>query len=274
MSTDAVSNYYSGFGEREWNRLTTPVGSIEFAVNTYYISQYLPSGARVLDLGGGPGRYALWLAGRGHSVVLADLSTAMVDSARKHISESPFSERIEVTQADARDLSRWQDASFDAVLCLGPFYHLVSAGDRAHAARELVRVCKPAGRAFIALMPHLIFIRRTISLPDEVRHLEDPAWVLEVMEQGVFRNDVPGRFALGYAVRPEEVPAIFEPYGLRRLKLLASEGITAGIERELADLAGKNPALYERALDLVIQTAADPSILGMASHLLYIAEKE
>jgi hypothetical protein len=33
------------------------------------------------------------------------------------------------------------------------------------------------------------------------------------------------------------------------------------------------PALYERALDLIVQTASDQSILGMASHLLYIGRK-
>lgn len=40
-------------------------------------------------------------------------------------------------QADARDLSRWDDCSFDAVLSLGPFYHLPDPLDRAQAAREL-----------------------------------------------------------------------------------------------------------------------------------------
>jgi len=33
-----------------------------------------------------------------------------------------------------------------------------------------------------------------------------------------------------------------------------------------------NPAL-ERVLDVVVDTAADPAILGMANHLLYVGQK-
>lgn len=274
MSSEPVCAYYSGFGEREWTRLTTPMGAIEFAVNTHYIAEHLPAGARVLDIGGGPGRYTLWLAGCGHSVVLADLSPAMLDIARKQVAESLFCERVqEIVEADVRDLSHWEDASFDAVLCLGPFYHLVAAADRDRSAHELVRVCKPGGRIFIALMPRHIFIRRTMSLPDEVHHLNDAAWVSQVMEEGVFVNDITGRFTLGYGVWPQMVEEMFKLYGLHQLKLLSSEGITSAIQDELADLAKNDPALYQRALDLVIQTADDPSILGMAGHLLYIGEK-
>jgi ubiquinone/menaquinone biosynthesis C-methylase UbiE len=75
VSRDRVRGYYAQFGEREWDRLADPAdGAIEFAINSRAIARHLPAGARVLDIGGGPGRYAIWLAERGHHVVLADLS--------------------------------------------------------------------------------------------------------------------------------------------------------------------------------------------------------
>lgn len=66
---DDVRSYYDSFGEREWERLSHPDdGAVEFAITNRVIEDYLPDGARVLDIGGGPGRYSIWLAERGHRV--------------------------------------------------------------------------------------------------------------------------------------------------------------------------------------------------------------
>ena len=62
----AIRSYYAGLGEREWARLTTPLGAIEFAFNSPALGRHLPPCTRVLDIGGGPARYALWLAEQGH----------------------------------------------------------------------------------------------------------------------------------------------------------------------------------------------------------------
>src|SRR5215208_6831641 len=91
MSTEAVINYYESFGRREWARLTSAAGAIEFAVNCHYIAAHLPPGARVLDIGGGPGRYAIWLAQRGHPVVLTDLSAKLLAIAREQVAASGVS---------------------------------------------------------------------------------------------------------------------------------------------------------------------------------------
>jgi hypothetical protein len=45
-----------------------------------------------------------------------------------------------VVVADARDLKAWADSSFDAVLSLGPFYHLPQLHDR-EAVRQKWRAC-------------------------------------------------------------------------------------------------------------------------------------
>src|SRR4051794_4352516 len=82
MSRNDVRAYYDQFGEREWARLGRPEdGALEFTIHCGTIAAHLPDGARVLDIGGRPGRYALWLAERGHRVVLADLSRELLDRA-------------------------------------------------------------------------------------------------------------------------------------------------------------------------------------------------
>lgn len=275
MSLDDVKSYYNGMGEREWLRLTNPAdGAIEFAVTTHILNSYLPPNSRVLDIGGGPGRYAIWLAQAGHRVTLADLSAGLLEIARQKIAEAGVGDRLEeVVEANACDLSHWPDEQFDAVVCLGPFYHLPDPAERDQAAREIVRVLKAGGRAFVAFMPVQAFLRRTLALPDERHHLTQPGWLAQLLDQGLFTNDVPGRFNRGFGVRPEQIPPFFQRFGLTTLKLLSTEGISGGSQEAIAGLKATDPVSYQASLDLIIKTAADPAILGMSSHLLYVGQK-
>ena len=312
---DDVRAYYRAFGEREWARLANPEdGALEFALTCHAVRVHLPQatswtaepvaeqrggqggeahlppatgtgraagptgGLRVLDIGGGPGRYALWLAGLGHRVTLAALSPALLDIARARIAAAPEAVRalIEaVVEADACDLARWEDASFDAALSLGPFYHLTDRQDRERAAAELARVLRPSGVAFIAVMPRQAFVRRTLALPDERRHLADPAFVARVLDDGVFVNDAPGRFTGGYGVRPAEVAPFFARQGFATLALLSTTGVATdpALQGALAELAASDPETYRAAFDVIARTAGDPAILGMSNHLLYVGRR-
>ena len=76
----------------------------------------LAPGARVLDVGCGPGRHARGLAERGLEVVGVDIAQAFIDLAR---TDAPAGARFE--RMDARDLTF--DGEFDAAisLCQGAF---------------------------------------------------------------------------------------------------------------------------------------------------------
>lgn len=275
MTKDAVRAYYASFDEREWQRLTNPDdGAVEFALTKRLLATHLPPSGRILDLGGGPGRYTIWLAERGYRVVLADISPDLLAIARTQIAAAGIGQQVEaVVEADACDLSRWPDTSFDAVLCLGPFYHLPDAADRARAAHELARVLRPGGIAAVAFMPRYALLRRTLALPDERQHLSDPDWRERLLQHGIFENDVPGRFTHGYGARPVEIEALFAQNGLAMLTLAASEGIAGGIQGEVADVLAADSSLQDIVLDIMVQTATDSSILGMASHLLYLGQR-
>jgi ubiquinone/menaquinone biosynthesis C-methylase UbiE len=272
---DDVRDYYDSFGEREWERLANAEdGALEFAVTQRAIAKYLPTGARVLDIGGGPGRYSLWLAERGHHVSLADFSPVLIALAREKVAASPVGALVdEIVEADARDLSRWDNETFDAVLALGPFYHLTDAADRDLAARELSRVLRSDGLAFVAVMPRYAFLRRTLAIPDERRHLASPAFVARVLVDGVFENDIPGRFTGGYGVHPTEVAPFFARHGFNALALLAAQSIIPDLQESLAALASNDPRAHYATLDTLIRVAGDPSILGLANHLLYVGRK-
>ena len=94
-----------------------------------------------------------------------------------------------------------------------------------------------------------------------------------VLNEGVFINDVPGRFTDAYGVLPDEVSPFFERHGFTTLALLSAEGIAVNSQRALSELSMTDPAVYQAALDTIIQTAGDPSILGMPNHLLYVGRR-
>lgn len=275
MNEDRIRQYYSQDPRREWERLLdVGGGAIEFELTRRLIERHVPGQARVLDIGGGPGRYTVYMASRGRTVVLADLVPELLDVARQQIAAAGVGPNVEeVVVADACDLSRWDSASFDGVLALGPFYHLTDAGRREAAAREISRVVKPGGVVFAAFMPRLVFIRRSMLVPQEWRHLRDQEFVRGVLEDGVFRNDNPGRFDAGYGARPEEIAPFFEQFGFQSLGIVAPEGIAPVAYNELIEMASTDPESYAAAIDVLEMTASEASTFGAASHLLYVGRK-
>ena len=72
----------------------------------------------VLDLGCGPGRYALPLAERGFSVTAVDTSESLLEALQSQLAQSSqaIQSRVEVIQADMREFSRPQ--AFDWVMVM------------------------------------------------------------------------------------------------------------------------------------------------------------
>jgi SAM-dependent methyltransferase len=130
-----LSAHYSRGEERD--RLSAGRGLLEFIRTTSIILRYLPATpALVADIGGGPGRYALWLAGLGYRVEHRDLMPLHV---RQLAADADGVAGLHTAVGDARELDL-ADASVDAVLLLGPLYHLRRRADRVRALAEARRV--------------------------------------------------------------------------------------------------------------------------------------
>src|SRR3954465_5379370 len=97
----------------EESRLEGALGSIELARTLEVAARVLPRPpAVVADIGGGPGRYAPELAGRGHTGGHRDLVPLHVEQLRESARGLP--ERVDTAVGDARDLDL-DDDSVDAV---------------------------------------------------------------------------------------------------------------------------------------------------------------
>ncbi len=141
----ALRAYYERGIERE--RLSDGRGDLEFTRTTQIVLRRLPAApAVVADIGGGPGRYALWLASLGYQVEHRDLMPLHVEQLRADTTEVTG---IHTAVGDVRDLDL-PDASVDAVLLLGPLYHLIDRAERVRALRECARIVRPGGPVFAA----------------------------------------------------------------------------------------------------------------------------
>ena len=134
---DAVAAYYAQGIERD--RLASGAGALELIRTQTVLERVLPAPpATVADIGGGPGRYAVWLAERGYHVHLVDPVPLHVEQAREAALARPGATLASAEVGDARSLSI-PDTSVDAVLLLGPLYHLTERADRVRALTEARR---------------------------------------------------------------------------------------------------------------------------------------
>jgi hypothetical protein len=98
--------------------------------------------------------------------------------------------------------------------------------------------------------------------------------VARLMNEGVFLNDVSGRFSAGYGVRPPEVAPFMEKHGVKTVELLAETGFAAPHAEQFAELAEADPKTHTKVRELIVSTANDPSLLGASIHLLYVGQKQ
>ncbi len=92
---------------------------------------------RVLELGCGAGRITGYLVDIAAEATGLDLSSRMVEECRRRYPRGTF------VQGDLRDLSRFTDGGFDAVLAGNNVIDVFSDTDRRAALREIRRVLKP-----------------------------------------------------------------------------------------------------------------------------------
>jgi SAM-dependent methyltransferase len=223
-----------------------------------------PAPGRIADVGGGPGGHARWLLDRGYEV-------ALLDAVALHVDQAVAAGVTQATAGDARDLP-WEDASFDAVLLLGPLYHLTDRDDRVRAVSEAARVVRPGGVVMAAA------ISRFASLVDGLVHdrFTDAAFrevVAQDVEDGQHRNPgaVPGWFTTAFFHTGAELASEVAEGGLILRGLIAIEGPGTVLADDTALEA--DPVAWSALLDLIERVETEPSLLGLSSHIMAVAHR-
>lgn len=260
---DEMIAHYTRAPEDE--RLRSGWGPLEQARTQEIVLRHLPPPpGRVLDVGGGSGAHGTWLAALGYEVHLVDPVPVHVEHAL-----AGSAGLASATVGDARNL-RQAAASVDAVLLLGPLYHLTERRDRIAALREARRVLR-AGGCLVAAA-----ISRFASLLDGLVRgfLDDPGFA-PILDRDLLEGQHRNRtgnldfFTTAYFHQPEDLRGEIQDAGFAAVQLVAVEG-PGWLARDFPE-RWADPVRRERLLDLVRRVECEPALLGVSSHLLAVA---
>ena len=265
---DEILRHYDSIDEG--GRITDGFAQLELVRTQEVIRRHLPHRPlHILDVGGAKGVHAAWLAEDGHDVHIIDAVPNHVVAARQL---RPSSGRIAADVGDARHLA-FPEASYDAVLVLGPLYHLTDRSDRVLALTEARRVVRPGGHVFAAAISRFASLfdglARGFLFDPEFRHV-----VERDLDDGQHRNpeDRPHWFTTAFFHRPEELPIEAQEAGLEVLAVVGMEGLP-GWSSHLAprwdDEAAREAILFAcRAVE------SEPTLLGLSAHLLLVSRRQ
>jgi ubiquinone/menaquinone biosynthesis C-methylase UbiE len=242
---------------------------MEFAVTMLTLRNYLPRPpAKILDVGGGPGKYAIALAKCGYAVTLVDLSETCLEFAKLRAKEAEV-ELVDYVRANATSLKMFSPNSYDAFLLMGPLYHLLSGEQRRRSVLEARRLLRHGGVIFAS------FITRYAPIRYVAKH--DPRKLIErhrrydrLLKSGVLRAHGEGHFTDAYFCHSHEIQPLMQRGGFTTMDIIACEGVTSMIDEKINVLTDE---AWETWVETNYQLGRDQAIHGAAEHLLYVGRK-
>lgn len=260
-----IENWYDNEYD-EWSRLDRH--KIEFEITKRYMDAYLRgSSLEIIDIGGGPGRYSLYLAEQGHKVTLLDLSQHHIDVAKEKSLELRIP-LVKYIKGNALELESLPSNKYDVVLLMGPLYHLTREEDRRKALEGALRLLKEGGIIIAS------FISRYAPILDKIYNLtfdeneDEVANLLHYLEDG--ENEDGNGFTTAYFSGIEEAQELMASFGLKQLAFAGIENILGSMEKEIITLPKKN---YNKCIELGYALSQDKNLLGCSLHFLYIGQK-
>jgi len=273
----AVAEYFDTLAEKEWLRLeATLQGRIKYAVHRHFVAKHILQGMEVLDVGSGPGRFALDCVRLGADITLVDISPVQLELARQRLSTEVSLERVRAFhRLDVLDLTSLAPDAYDAVVCFGGAISYTRER-YLDALRQLIRVARPGAPILLSVMS-LFGAMRLLGPLDAATVLETANehldWAAVLSGAGVICTRPTSR-------EFHQPLALFTSTGLRAAL------VELGLEVEV--LATASPfvpeflavpkiSASERAahtlMDLEVSLCEQPGLLDAGSHLLAVARK-
>ena len=264
MRNHVVDNYEN---YREEDRLTTNhARKIEFITTARILDEHLNGNMKILDCAAGTGIYSFYLADTGHQVTATDITPRHIDIIDKTLKEKAYQMRTAVL--DAADMHIFADESFDAVLNMGPFYHLISKEQRDRCMSESLRVLKKGGLLFTAYIPrYYVFQFAAIS---DSKYL-DKRLAEQIVGTGVLTHDDEKCFWTDtYYSTAAEMERMYSQYNVEVTDHFAQDGLTplfAGKADSWTEDEFKTWCGYHYSV------CREQSVLGASNHVIIAGKK-
>ncbi len=261
-----IAQMYDRDPEFEHQRLDRH--QLEYDITWRYLSSHLPPEGSILEIGSATGKYTLELARRGYTVTAVDLSKHQIERCRKQLSEEGLLKKVNLMVADARDLSEVENKGFDAVLLMGPLYHLVIEADRQTALKEAFNHLKAEGIIISSFISRFGMLGELIkNIPDWIERQSE---VKSVINRGRDPDDLPRVGFRGYFATVAEIAPLHENVGFETLVVAGAEPAISADDESYNKLQGRQRQLW---LDLLYELSAEESIIAASRHLIYIGKR-
>ena len=261
-----VGEHYDGPAhEFELTRLDRE-SPVERAMMERYLAHFVSEKSVVADIGVGAGHYDEFLARRGCSLYLADVSGGLLDAAVMRLNSRGLSECILDTRvASATDLSHLADGCCDAVLMLGPLYHLLTLDERQRAVCEAHRVLRPEGVFMAAACNRLVGLASGYFLEPETC-VELREVYRRFLDNGIVDPELAPTIGHAHFTTVAEFQALFAA-DFEELLFAGVESLTSTRQELFLDLSCE---LQQAWLDFVEAAAPRPEGIAMSQHFLFV----
>ena len=257
----ALTDYYSGYDED--SRLLSRHGSVEYLTTMRYVEKYLKPRMKALEIGAATGRYSHALAQKGYEVDAVELVQHNIDIFRE---KTMPGEKVTIRQGNAKDLSMFDNDSYDITLLLGPMYHLFTEEEQKQALAEAIRVTKQGGVIFAAYCGNeatmiqycfgrgMLREKRYQDLVDPVtfKASSDPAELFQLY-------------------RKEDIDALMADFPVQRLHYVGTDMATNYMRAAIDEM---EEDLFQMYLDYHFVICERSDLVGASHHILDIFRKE
>lgn len=223
-------------------------------------------GARLLDLGCGPGADAVAFAARGYHVTAVDSSLAMAEAALRASDEGGVADRVDVHHLGIHQLDRLGAGTprFDAAYSnFGPLNCLV---DLPAAARLIADRLQPGGVLVASVIGRVC--PWELALYASRGRLSRAALRFR---RGLVPVPLEGRTVWTRYLSPREFESIFAAAGMTRLSLRGLGLFTP--PPYMQAFAARHPRLIERLQRAEDRWGAGPALRGWGDHFLIVLRK-
>ncbi len=269
--TKHVSKFYNEKPEKEWNRLDNPYTNFEFVTTSDLIARYFPKKGEVCDIGCGPGRYSIQLIQKGYKVTMVDLSQELLDIAVCKVKELKISAPERLICSDARKLSMLPTETFDAILQMGPMYHLLKQEDRLNALYEVARLLKNDGVAIISYLNAWGIVRYGLSrFPD---HYENITFLRSMTGEVAIPETFERFTECFWSIPPKAMEELSEA-GFDVLTYIGCESFASGLKNDINHIHSSNPKAYQNIVQMVRETCELEQYRSTSEHIHFVVKKK
>lgn len=264
---NAIEKYFDELGFAEFERHDkSPVQRIKSNLHRRCLAAFIAPGARVLDIGAGPGRFTQLLAELGCRIVVADVSSEQLRLNEERARALGYAGAVESwIKTDICDASRTTRGRFDSIVAFGgPFSYVLDRRD--DALEECLACLTPTGNLLLSVMSKW---GTTHAYLEGVTNLA-PGEIDAVIGSGDITADTSpssdGHYC--HLFTSGELRAFLSAKGLSIDFISASNALSTGWNELLED-----KEKYDWIEELEESAAREPGAVDLGTHIITVASR-